>query len=121
MRQINLPIRILEAETTRAADGLALSSRNGYLSATEREEAPRLYRLLREAAARIAAGERDFAAVEQAVSRDLDAHGWKVDYVALRAQATLLPPAPASRDLVILAAAHLGRTRLIDNLELRAA
>jgi pantoate--beta-alanine ligase len=121
VRQFNLPIRILEAETARAADGLALSSRNGYLSATERAEAPRLIRLLREAAARIAAGSRDFKAIEEAASEGLAAHGWQVDYVSVRAQATLLAPAADNRDLVILAAARLGTTRLIDNLELRAA
>jgi len=117
VRQFNLPIRILEAETTRAADGLALSSRNGYLTTAEREEAPRLYRLLREAAARIAAGEHDFAGIEEAASGDLAAHGWRVDYFSVRTQATLLAPAPETRDLVILAAARLGKTRLIDNIE----
>jgi len=117
VRQFNLPIRIIEAETTRAADGLALSSRNGYLSAAEREEAPRLVRLLREAVARITAGERDFAGIEQAASNDLAAHDWRVDYVAVRDQATLLAPTQQTRDLVILAAARLGQTRLIDNIE----
>ncbi|MDD5389406.1 MAG: pantoate--beta-alanine ligase [Gallionellaceae bacterium] len=117
VRQFNLPIRILEAETTRAADGLALSSRNGYLSAAEREEAPRLIHLLREAAARIAAGERDYASIEQAASAELAAHDWRVDYVAVRDQTTLLAPTPEARDLVILAAARLGATRLIDNIE----
>jgi len=121
VRQFNLPIRILEAETTRAADGLALSSRNGYLSAAEREEAPRLVRLLREVAARIAAGERDYAGIEQVASNDLAAHGWRVDYFSVRAQANLLAPAPETRDLVILAAARLGATRLIDNIEVRVA
>ena len=119
LRQFNLPVRILEAETTRAADGLALSSRNGYLNAAEREEAPRLYRLLREAAARIAAGECDFAGIEQAASGELEAHGWRMDYFSVRAQATLLAPTPEARDLVILAAARLGQTRLIDNTEVR--
>ena len=120
-RQFNLPIRILEAETTRAADGLALSSRNGYLSATERQEAPHLYRLLREAAARLGAGERDFAAIEGAAIGELAARGWRVDYLSIREQTTLLPPPPEAREeahkLVILAAAHLGGTRLIDNIE----
>ncbi len=116
-RQFNLPIRILEAETTRAADGLALSSRNSYLSTEEREEAPRLYRLLREAAARIAAGERDYAGIEHSARADLAAHDWRVDYVAVRDQATLLAPTQQTRDLVILAAARLGATRLIDNIE----
>ncbi len=117
VRQFNLPIQILEAETSRAADGLALSSRNGYLTATEREEAPRLYRLLQEAAARLRDGPGDLADVEQAASRELVVHGWQVDYIAVRAQSTLLPPTATERRLVILAAARLGRTRLIDNLE----
>ncbi len=117
VRQFNLPIRILEAETSRADDGLALSSRNGYLSVAEREEAPRLYRLLRTAAARIAGGERDFPAIEQAACSELTAQGWQVDYVSIRARSTLLPPTPDCHDLVILAAARLGSTRLIDNIE----
>lgn len=117
VRQFNLPIHILEAETSRAADGLALSSRNGYLSATEREEAPRLYRLLQEAASRLRGGSGDLAGIEQAASRELVAHGWQVDYIAVRAQSTLLLPTATERKLVILAAARLGRTRLIDNLE----
>jgi len=117
VRQFNLPIRILAAETTRAADGLALSSRNGYLSGEQRAEAPRLYRLLRRAAERIGQGERDYAGIERVAAAELSAHGWQVDYVAVRAQATLLPPAPDCRDLVLLAAARLGNTRLIDNLE----
>ncbi len=120
-RQFNLPIRILEAATARAPDGLALSSRNGYLGAAERAEAPRLFRLLTEAAAAIAAGSRDFAGLERAASADLAAHGWRVDYVSVRAQATLLAPATDCRDLVILAAARLGSTRLIDNLEVSTA
>jgi pantoate--beta-alanine ligase len=116
VRQFNLPIRILEAETTRAADGLALSSRNGYLVAAERAEAPNLYRLLRAAAARIAGGARDFADIERQAAEELAARGWRVDYFSIRSRTTLL--APEGVDLVILAAAHLGTTRLIDNIEL---
>lgn len=121
VRQFNLPIRILEAETARAPDGLALSSRNGYLTADERAEAPRLYRLLTQAAAAIAAGSRDHAGLERAAAAELAAHGWQVDYVSVRAQATLLAPTADCRDLVLLAAARLGTTRLIDNLEVRGA
>lgn len=116
-RQFNLGIEIVAAETRRAADGLALSSRNGYLSAAERAEAPRLYRLLAETAARLGAGERDFAGLEAAATAELNRHGWRVDYVAVRGQASLRPPAADERQLVVLAAAHLGRTRLIDNIE----
>jgi pantoate--beta-alanine ligase len=120
-RQFNLPIRFLEAETTRAADGLALSSRNGYLDAAERQEAPRLYRLLQAAAARVAAGEHDYPRIEQAAAAEFAAQGWRVDYFSIRARATLLPLAPGTREGVILAAAHLGGTRLIDNIEVSLA
>jgi pantoate--beta-alanine ligase len=119
VRQFNLPIVMLEAETGRADDGLALSSRNGFLSAAERAEAPRLYRLLRLAAQRIEAAGANFAAIEQSASEELTGNGWRVDYVAVRSQKTLLPPQANETDLVVLAAAHLGRTRLIDNLECR--
>ncbi|MCU0934021.1 MAG: pantoate--beta-alanine ligase [Thiobacillaceae bacterium] len=117
VRQFNLPIVMLEAETERAADGLALSSRNGYLSAAERTEAPRLYRLLRAAAERVGAGAGDFAGIEAETAQALTRHGWAVDYVAVRSRASLLPPRPDERGLVILAAARLGATRLIDNIE----
>jgi pantoate--beta-alanine ligase len=117
VRQFNLPIEILAGETVRAEDGLALSSRNGYLSATERAEAPRLYATLRSVAAELTAGRRDFAAIEATAGAELARHGWAVDYVAIRSQATLLPPQPGETALVILAAARLGGTRLIDNIE----
>ncbi len=117
-RQFNLPITILEGETGRAQDGLALSSRNGYLSTNERAEAPRLYGTLREVASRLQRGERDFARLERDAAERLSQHGWQVDYVAVRDRHTLMPPAPGGRDLVVLAAAHLGHTRLIDNLEI---
>lgn len=117
-RQFNLDISIIEAETQRADDGLALSSRNGYLSPAERAEAPRLYRLLQECASAIHAGQRDYAAIEADAARQLAANGWRVDYVSIRSQTTLLAPLAGEGRLVILAAARLGNTRLIDNLEL---
>jgi len=117
VRQFNLPIEILEGETGRADDGLALSSRNGYLSQTERAEAPRLYRLLSSAAQQIAESKVELDHIENNTAMALTEHGWRVDYVAIRSQATLLPPTATETKLVILAAAHLGRTRLIDNIE----
>ncbi len=117
VRQFNLPIVMIEAETSRAEDGLALSSRNGYLSAGERTEAPRLYRLLKNTADRISTGERDFTALEAAAAGNLAAHGWDVDYIAVRSRATLLPPGHGDTEWVVLAAARLGQTRLIDNIE----
>lgn len=117
VRQFNLPIDILEGATQRADDGLALSSRNAYLSTAERAEAPRLHAGLSEIAAAVRAGRRNFAALEQVASQALGAHGWQVDYVAIRSRQTLLPPTADDTRLVVLAAARLGATRLIDNLE----
>jgi pantoate--beta-alanine ligase len=117
VRQFNLPIVMIEAETRRAEDGLALSSRNGYLTAEERMEASRLYRLLRAAADRIIAGERNFAAIADHVAGELTDHGWIVDYVSVRNRATLLAPGTDDERFVILVAARLGMTRLIDNIE----
>ncbi len=117
-RQLALPIEIIGGETVRADDGLALSSRNGYLSAAERAEAPRLYRELNKLRDAVRGGERDFAKLEQAVVAELAAHAWKPDYVAVRQQSDLLAPSQANTPLVVLAAAKLGNTRLIDNIEI---
>jgi pantoate--beta-alanine ligase len=117
VRQFALPIEIIPAETVRAPDGLALSTRNAYLSAAEREEAPRLYRVLSQAAAEIDKGGRDFQRIDQQAMSDLSGHGWQPDYVAVRRQGDLRQPTERDRELVILAAARLGRTRLIDNVE----
>ncbi|MFA7240869.1 MAG: pantoate--beta-alanine ligase [Sulfuricellaceae bacterium] len=116
--QLNLPLRIVAGETTRAHDGLALSSRNGFLSATERTEAVRLYRNLEYLGNALTAGNRDFAALEEAARADLEAHGWRVDYVSVRNAADLAPAKCDNREWVALAAAWLGNTRLIDNVEL---
>jgi len=117
VRQLALPIEIIPAETVRAADGLALSSRNSYLSAEERREAPRLYRMLRYAHDEIMAGARDFQRIELHTMSELANHGWKPDYIAVRRQSDLQAPVAEDRDIVVLAAARLGRTRLIDNVE----
>jgi pantoate--beta-alanine ligase len=117
VRQLALPIEIILAETVRAEDGLALSSRNAYLSPDERGEAPRLYHVLCRARDELAAGARDYQRVELDVMAELAHHGWKPDYIAVRRQKDLRPPANGERDLVVLAAARLGKTRLIDNVE----
>ena len=117
VRQLALPIEIILAETVRAEDGLALSSRNAYLSPQERREAPRLYQLLRGARDEIKSGSREFQAVELDVMAALAHHGWKPDYIAVRRQSDLGIPQADDRKLVVLAAARLGRTRLIDNVE----
>jgi pantoate--beta-alanine ligase len=117
-RQLALPITIVGGETVRADDGLALSSRNGYLSTAERAEAPRLYRLLNEIRDAIRAGESDTAKLEQNALAALAAAGWKTDYVAVRQQSDLSAPNGVNTPLVVLAASRLGNTRLIDNIEL---
>lgn len=116
--QFSLPIKLVFAPTSRAADGLALSSRNGYLTASEREEAPSLHAELRRMRSAIAAGDRDFAGLERAAVGTLQARGWLPDYVTVRRQADLEPAGKDDRQLVVLAAARLGTTRLIDNVEL---
>jgi pantoate--beta-alanine ligase len=117
VRQFNLPIEIVGGETRRAADGLAMSSRNGYLSATERTQAGALHANVQAVALAVLQGNTDFAALEAQAMADLRARGWQPDYVALRRQSDLQSP-QAGDALVVLAAARLGTTRLIDNLEL---
>jgi pantoate--beta-alanine ligase len=121
VQQFNLPIQIVPAETVRADDGLALSSRNNYLTPEERAEAPRLYRVLRNIADAIAGGRTDYANLEAAGRAELAQHDWKVDYVAVRHGLGLRIPHPEGYDhpnlLVVLAAAKLGNTRLIDNVD----
>ena len=117
VREFALPIEIVPGETVRATDGLALSSRNGYLSETERAEAPRLYRALDHIRKDIQAGEPDLARLEQGAMAELRASGWIPQYVAVRKQLDLQLPAAHDSGLVVLGAALLGSTRLIDNLE----
>jgi pantoate--beta-alanine ligase len=117
VRQFDLPIEVVAGETVREPDGLAMSSRNAYLSAAERAEAPSLYRALKHIKDRLAAGERATAALRAEAVRSLAASGWNPDYVELRERHSLAVPGPADRNLVILGAARLGDTRLIDNLE----
>ena len=121
VQQFNLPIQIVPAETIRAADGLALSSRNTYLSPAERAEAPNLYRVLRDIADGIAAGHHDYANLEAAARMELAMRGWKVDYVAVRHGLGLRIPHPEGFDhpnlLIVLGAATIGSTRLIDNVD----
>jgi pantoate--beta-alanine ligase len=119
-RQLALPIEIIGGETVRAGDGLALSSRNGYLTAAERSEAPRLYRILQRIHESISGGNRNFAELEQKALVELAEHGWKTDYVAVRQQSDLQLPLPAEQALVTLVASRLGATRLIDNIEIQA-
>ena len=121
-RQFALPTEIIAAETWRADDGLALSSRNGYLSEGERAEAPALFRELNRVADEVRAGHLDVSLLEQNAMQHLAGRGWKPDYVAIRKRIDLQPPTAGDlatkEPLVVLAAAKLGNTRLIDNLEI---
>jgi pantoate--beta-alanine ligase len=121
-RQFALPTEIIPHETVRDPDGLAMSSRNRFLSEAERGEAPRMYRTLNAVRDRLRAGEQDIARIEADAQRELAANGWKIDYVSVRRQRDLNAPTPAEvkagEPLVVLSAAKLGTTRLIDNLEI---
>lgn len=116
---LNMPIDIVPVDTGRAADGLALSSRNGYLSEAERAEAPRLYRNLCQIRDALTAGNNQYADLEAAARTDLTTHGWQVDYIEIRAANTLDIAHAGEHQLVVLAAARLGKTRLIDNIEVQ--
>ena len=118
VRQLNFGIRVEPGETVREADGLAMSSRNGYLTPEERREAVRLSQVLRSVRDAVAGGRRDFAELDKAAKEELASHGWRPDYVAVRRRADLAVPGADDRELVTLGAAWLGRTRLIDNLEI---
>jgi pantoate--beta-alanine ligase len=118
VRQFAMPIEIVAGETTRAADGLALSSRNAYLSPQGREEAVELSRTLRRMADEVLAGAA-IDLVEAGAMDALRARGWSPDYVTVRSRASLNAPRPGD-SLVILGAARLGSTRLIDSLEIAA-
>ncbi|MES1982736.1 MAG: pantoate--beta-alanine ligase [Pseudomonadota bacterium] len=115
--QLNLAIAVVGGETMRAPDGLALSSRNQYLTAAERAEAPFLYQTLLGMRQAIAQGATDLSALEHVAAAALSARGWQVDYVAVRSQENLARPEQPDKPLVILGAARLGATRLIDNVE----
>lgn len=115
---LSFPIEIIGVPTERAADGLALSSRNGYLSAEQRQQAPALYQILQQTKAAIAAGQHDYRALEQQAKADLSSAGFKPDYFNISHQQHLTLAQSANEPKVILAAAALGTTRLIDNLEI---
>ncbi|MFN4290806.1 MAG: pantoate--beta-alanine ligase [Permianibacter sp.] len=112
-----IPIEIIGAATVRAADGLALSSRNGYLTAEERALAPVIYQTLRWCADALRNGERDYAALEQQARQRLNNGGLRTDYFSIRRHSDLLEPASEEKRFVVLAAAYLGKARLIDNIQ----
>ncbi len=125
-KQFALPVDIIPGETIRAEDGLALSSRNGYLSVAERAEAPELQKALREVRERVLdlsdRNVQSLIEIEKIAVNLLTGRGWQPDYIAIRQQSDLAPASneslQAGEPLVILTAAKLGKTRLIDNLEI---
>ena len=116
-----LPVQIMGEPIVRAADGLALSSRNGYLNDEQRRNAPCLYQTLQHIEQQLVSGRRDFAAVIEEARVALVEAGFKPDYLDLRDAETLQPATSETQDIVILAAVFLGTTRLIDNLRLSLA
>lgn len=118
VRDLNMPIQIIGEPTVRAADGLALSSRNGYLNEQQRDTAPTLHRTLIHMADAIRQGRRDYTALIAEHQQQISDAGFKPDYLEIRQALNLRPATGEERDLVILVAAVLGATRLIDNLHL---
>jgi pantoate--beta-alanine ligase len=121
VEDLSVPVDILGLKTVREADGLAKSSRNGYLSEEQRQIAPRLYQLLQETAEALAQGDRDFARLEAEALTKLQMVGFQTDYYAIRNADNLAQPDEQQSRLVILAAAYIGATRLIDNLLVEVA
>jgi pantoate--beta-alanine ligase len=118
VRDLCMPIDVCGVEIVREADGLAMSSRNGYLGTAERARAVRLYQVLKEVQRTVEGGAKDFAALEQAAMGSLSQSGFKPDYVSVRRRGDLSVPDPGATELIVLAAATLGTTRLIDNIEI---
>jgi pantoate--beta-alanine ligase len=118
VRDLCMPVEVVGVPTVRDPDGLALSSRNQYLSPQERAVAPRLHATLGAVRERVLAGGRRWADIEAQALRELSGAGFEPDYVSVRRAADLLPPRGDEPDLVVLAAARLGSTRLIDNLRI---
>lgn len=114
---LSMNLQVYGVPTVREQDGLAMSSRNQYLTETERAKAPMLYQLLNQMGEQIQLGRRDFSLMIEQVKQQLSAAGFKNDYIEVRSVSTLLSPGHEDKQLVILAAAYLGRTRLIDNLQ----
>lgn len=116
VEDLAFPVEVMGVATAREVDGLAKSSRNAYLSNSERQLAPQLYRTLQKIAESIVAGHRDYMLLEREARADLQAAGLQPDYVAVRRAVDLAIPEAGDRCLRVLAAAYLGRARLIDNL-----
>jgi pantoate--beta-alanine ligase len=117
VKQFNLPIEIIAGETVREKSGLALSSRNGYLTDAQRAAASQLNSTLQSISVSVKNGNKDFAALENQAVQQLTIAGWQVDYVSVRSTTALNPASINDKNLVVLGAAKMGKTRLIDNIE----
>jgi pantoate--beta-alanine ligase len=117
VKQFNLPIQIIAGETVREPSGLAMSSRNGYLNEAEKAQAAQLHKMLESIVQKVKTGTADLAFLADAASLALKQLGWEVDYVSFRSQTTLMPATADDQQLIVLAAAKLGTTRLIDNID----
>lgn len=117
VKQFNLPIQIIAGDTVRESSGLAMSSRNGYLTPQQKTDAASLNASLKEIVTQIQQGNTDFAGLEQTAAQALNNNHWQVDYISIRSAHTLLPASIQDTQLVVLAAAKIGNTRLIDNIE----
>jgi len=113
---LDFPVTVLGMPTVRESDGLAMSSRNSYLSEDERRRAPELFAALQEIEKALRAGSTDYAALQEKAAMRLETAGFRTDYVEIRNADTLEKPGQSDSDLVILASAWLGRARLIDNI-----
>lgn len=118
VKDLFMSVKVVGIATVRDEDGLAMSSRNGFLSPEERARAPLLYKLLQQAATAIEAGDTDFAKLAAKATEALKADGFDPDYFNIANSVSLLPAEPGDTEITILAAARLGRTRLIDNISL---
>jgi pantoate--beta-alanine ligase len=116
-----MPVQVVGAPTVREADGLAMSSRNQYLTAAERRIAPVIHRTLQTAVQRLRSGDKDFPGIERVGMRELEDAGFRPDYFAVRAALNLALPQPETTGLVVLTAARLGNARLIDNVQVVVA
>ncbi len=117
VEELNFPIKIVPVDTGRAEDGLALSSRNGYLTESERKQAPLLFQQLSKIKVAIENGDQNYAALSNQSKQILTEQGWQVDYIEIRSSKTLNSAQPDDKRLVILGAARIGKPRLIDNIE----
>ncbi len=116
VQDLNMPVQIIGIPTVRESDGLAMSSRNGYLTDEERKLAPEVYCVLKDVQDSLDQGQRDFQKLEQQAEKDLNKKGFKTDYLVIRRAEDLLYPTADDHKLVILVASWLGKARLIDNL-----